>query len=165
VTVEAQAPSPASAAAIQPLPPPAPLHSRIAKPADVPKPDSDTPSSAAESSIVPAAEGTPAAVEPETAIHIELSAIEATWLSITADGKETYSGILEAAETKTLEGHQTARIRTGNAGGVNVVFNGKALGALGRRGQTRTVLFTRSGYAVLEPSAVMELTRLSRNGE
>jgi hypothetical protein len=114
---------------------------------------------------VPAAEGTPVAAERETAIHIELSAIEPTWLSITADGKQTYSGILEAAETKILEGHETARIRTGNAGGVNVVFNGKALGALGRRGQTRTVLFTRSGYEVLEPSAVMELSRLSRNGE
>lgn len=103
--------------------------------------------------------------ELESTIHIELSAIEPTWLSITSDGKQSYSGVLGTSETKTLESRQTARIRTGNAGGVNVVFNGKALGTLGRRGETRTVLFTRSGYEVLEPSAVMELTRLSRNGE
>jgi cytoskeleton protein RodZ len=160
----AQAPPPVSPAAAQ-LSPPTRQHSRVAKPAAETKLASDIPSLPAESSIVPAAEGTPVALVAETAIHIELSAIEATWLSITADGKQTYSGILEAAETKILEGHETARIRTGNAGGVNVVFNGKPLGTLGRRGQTRTVLFTRSGYEVLEPSAVMELTRLSRNGE
>jgi cytoskeletal protein RodZ len=85
--------------------------------------------------------------------HIQLSAIEQSWLSIATDGKEVYSGILHAAETKTLEGHEVARIRTGNAGGVEVVFNGHNLGPLGSRGQVRTVLFNRNGYEVLDSEA------------
>ncbi|MDQ2843451.1 MAG: DUF4115 domain-containing protein [Acidobacteriota bacterium] len=80
---------------------------------------------------------------------LELSATEPAWLSIIADGKQSFKGILERAETKVLEGRRTARIRTGNAGGVNVVFNGKSLGPLGPRGQVRTVLFTRNNYEVL----------------
>jgi cytoskeleton protein RodZ len=101
----------------------------------------------------------------DSAIRIELVATEPTWLSVATDGKMAYSGILEATETKTLEGHETARIRTGNAGGVNVVFNGKDLGTLGPRGQTRTVLFTRTGYEVLQRQTAVEMQRVSRSGD
>jgi hypothetical protein len=159
-----QAPAAASPAAAEHFPS-SRQHSPIANRAVGPKVVSKAPFPSAKTAVVESAEATPAAPAPDTAIHIELSAIEPTWLSITADGKQTYSGVLATAETKTLEGHETARIHTGNAGGVNVVFNGRALGTLGRRGQIRTVLFTRTGYEVLEPSAVMELTRFSRNGE
>ncbi|MBV9760587.1 MAG: DUF4115 domain-containing protein [Acidobacteriaceae bacterium] len=87
------------------------------------------------------------------AFRLELSAIERTWLSIVADGEQTFSGILDPSETKVLEGHETARIRTGNAGGLTVVFNGRAIGSLGPRGQVRTVVFTRSGYETFESAA------------
>jgi cytoskeleton protein RodZ len=82
----------------------------------------------------------------ESPIHLELSATEPTWLSLTSDGKSAYNGMLEAATTKVLDSHDKARIRMGNAGGVNVLFNGKALGALGKRGQVRTIEFTAAGY-------------------
>ena len=86
---------------------------------------------------------------------LALSATEPAWLSIIADGKQSFKGILERAETKTLEGHRTARIKTGNAGVVKVVFNGRALGALGPVGQARTVLFTKNRYQVIaEPMHV-----------
>ena len=83
------------------------------------------------------------------AIHIELSAIQPTWLSISADGKTTYSGTLAAMKTMTFDGKSSAEIRTANAGGVNIIFNGRALGPLGRRGQSRTFVFTKSGYEVV----------------
>jgi cytoskeletal protein RodZ len=86
----------------------------------------------------------------ETGFTIELSAVERTWLSIVADGRQSFTGTLESDETKVLAGHDTARIRTGNAGGVSVVFNGRPIGPLGPRGQIRTVLFTRDRYQVLE---------------
>jgi hypothetical protein len=82
----------------------------------------------------------------DSAVHLELSATEPTWLSLTSDGKSAYNGMLEAATTKVLDSHDKARIRMGNAGGVNVLFNGKALGALGKRGQVRTIEFTAVGY-------------------
>ncbi|MGA8029223.1 MAG: RodZ domain-containing protein [Bryobacteraceae bacterium] len=100
-----------------------------------------------------------------SAFRIELSALERTWLSAVADGRPAFSGILEIAETKVLEGHNSARIRTGNAGGVNVVFNGKPLGPLGERGQARTVVFTKDGYEVLQPAAHIALVEFTQIGE
>jgi cytoskeletal protein RodZ len=88
-------------------------------------------------------------LETTAPIHIELSAIQRTWLSISADGKTTYTGVLDASQTKVLEGRDSARIRTANAGGVNIVFNGRSLGPLGRRGQARTFVFTKQGYEVV----------------
>jgi len=111
--------------------------------------------------------GTPEPVtsQPEGSYRIELSAIEPTWLSINADGQQTFSGILEATDTKVLEARENVRIRTGNAGGVNVVLNGKALGTIGPRGQIRTVIFTKDAYEVLPPEPHMSLTQFSPNGE
>lgn len=98
-------------------------------------------------------------------IHVQLSAIEASWLSIVADGKEVFSGVLDVPETKVLDGHDSARIRIGNAGGLSFTFNGKDLGVLGPRGQVRTVLFTRDTYKVIPSAAQMALSSLIQNGE
>jgi cytoskeleton protein RodZ len=95
----------------------------------------------------------PPSHDVDNGIHIRLSAVETTWLSIVADGKQTYSGILKASQTKILEGRETARIKTGNAGGVMVVFNGKELGPMGKHGETRTVLFTTTSYEVIRSAA------------
>jgi cytoskeleton protein RodZ len=103
--------------------------------------------------------------ETDSGFRVEVAAVEPTWLSITADNKEVYSGVLDTAETKELEGHDSARIRTGNAGGVNVLFNGKTIGSLGPRGQVRTVLFTKDNYEIVEPSAHIALTSFSPSGE
>jgi cytoskeletal protein RodZ len=103
--------------------------------------------------------------EAQTGFTLELSATEPAWLSIVADGKPSFRGILEKAETKILEGHHTARIRTGNAGGVKVVFNGKPLGALGPRGQIRTVLFTKNNYEVLHGPGRVSLVEFTQSAE
>jgi cytoskeletal protein RodZ len=97
--------------------------------------------------------------------HIELAAIEPSWLSIVADGKEIFSGMLDPSETKVLDGHQSARIRTGNAGGLSFTFNGKDLGVLGPRGQIRTVVFTRDNYKVLPSAPQVALTAFIPSGE
>lgn len=97
--------------------------------------------------------------------RIQLSAIEPTWLSIHTDGREIFSGILQATGTKIVEPHERARIRTGNAGGVNVFLNGKDLGTIGPRGQVRTVVFTKDAYEVLSPAPHISLTAFNPNGE
>jgi len=98
-------------------------------------------------------------------IHIELSAVERAWLSISADGKTTYTGVLDPAETKVLEGRDSARIRTANAGGVNIVFNGRSLGPLGRRGQSRTFVFTKKGYEVVRGASNVGAAHATPSGE
>lgn len=102
-------------------------------------------------------------VEPE--FHVQLSAIERSWLSIVADGKEIFSGVLDPSETKVLEGRQSARIRTGNVGGISFTFNGKDIGILGPRGEVRTVVFTRDNYQVLPSTAQVALAAFIQSGE
>jgi cytoskeletal protein RodZ len=112
----------------------------------------------------------PSRVSPETEaegapIHIELSAVERAWLSISTDGKTTYTGVLDPMQTKVLEGRESARVRTANAGGVNIVFNGRSLGSMGHRGQARTFVFTKSGYEVVRGASNAAAVRPTPSGE
>ena len=93
-------------------------------------------------------------VGPDGLNHVvlNLSATEKTWLSITSDGKEIFSGILEPSQTKTLTGLDVAKMRVGNAGGLEVRWNGKPIGPIGPRGQVRVVLFTPENFQILAPS-------------
>ena len=102
---------------------------------------------------------------PKPAFHVEISAIQSTWISMVADGKEIFRGVMGAAETKAVDGHDVARIRTGNAGVTNFVFNGKRIGILGAAGETQTVVFTRNNYQVLEPAPRIALTHFSLSAE
>jgi transcriptional regulator with XRE-family HTH domain len=117
----------------------------------------------------PAPPPPPPAAKIESPIHLELSAIEPTWLSLTSDGKPAYKGILETAATTVLDSQDRARIHLGNAGGVNVLFNGKALGALGKRGQVRIIEFTAAGYREIvlptPAAAPPQLATLNPTGE
>jgi hypothetical protein len=38
-------------------------------------------------------------------------------------------------------------LTTGNAGGIDVYFNGKAMGAIGNESEARTLMFTPTGAA------------------
>lgn len=93
-------------------------------------------------------------------LEIKLSALENTWLSLAADGHEVFKGMLKADESKTLEGHQTAQVRTRNAGGVEIVFNGRPIGKIGAEGQMRTVVFTKDSYNVLHTQLSVPLASL-----
>jgi hypothetical protein len=103
-------------------------------------------------------------VKPDAGIHLELAATERTWLSATADGKTAYSGILEKEEVKVLDGQESAQVRTGNAAGVNITFNGKPIGAIGPRGTPRTVVFTKTGFEVIQRVSRPQFTHSTRIG-
>lgn len=84
---------------------------------------------------------------------LNLSASEETWLSISSGGKQIFSGILEPDETKTVSGLEMARLKVGNAGGLNVQWNGKEIGPIGERGQVRVVVFTPEGFNILNTTS------------
>jgi cytoskeleton protein RodZ len=85
--------------------------------------------------------------------RVDLSALEPTWLSVTADGRQEFNGTLEPEQKKTFAGRERGRIRTGNAGGISLVFNGKPIGVVGRRGEIRDIVFTRNNYRIVQPPA------------
>ena len=84
-------------------------------------------------------------------VVLNLSATEKTWLSITSEGKQIFSGVLEPSQTKTLTAADVAKVKVGNAGGLEVRWNGKAIGPIGPRGQVRTILFTPENFQILAP--------------
>lgn len=88
-------------------------------------------------------------------VVLSVSATEKTWLSITSEGKQVFSGILEPSQTKTLTGLEAAKMRVGNAGGLEVRWNGKPIGPIGPRGQVRVVLFTPENFQILQPSETL----------
>jgi hypothetical protein len=84
-------------------------------------------------------------------VVLSFSATEETWLSITSHGKVIFSGILQPSESRTLNGGEVATMKIGNAGGVDIQWNGKSIGPIGPRGQVRTVRFTRQDFHVISP--------------
>jgi cytoskeleton protein RodZ len=89
---------------------------------------------------------------PSSRVLLDLLAHEATWLSVSSDGKPVFSGILAANQSKTVEGKEYAKMRVGNAAGIDVRLNGKLLGPLGHRGQVLVVVFTGDNFQIMSPS-------------
>ena len=85
-------------------------------------------------------------------VLLDLLAREATWLSVSSDGKPVFSGILAPNQSKTVEGKEYAKMRVGNAAGIEVRLNGKLLGPLGHRGQVLVVVFTGDNFQIMSPA-------------
>ena len=104
-------------------------------------------------SLQPAASEDPGAGADK--VQLDLMAREATWLSVSSDGRRLFSGVLAANQTKTVEGKESATMKVGNAAGIEVRLNGKLLGPLGSRGQVLVVVFTPDNFQIV-PQAPKE---------
>lgn len=74
-----------------------------------------------------------------SSLEVRLSA--PSWLRVTVDGNVSMEGTFPAGTAKLFHG-KTARLRIGNAGGVEVVVDGKSLGKLGATGDVIERSFT-----------------------
>ncbi|HME06727.1 MAG TPA: RodZ domain-containing protein [Bryobacteraceae bacterium] len=64
------------------------------------------------------------------------------WWRVTLwDTKRDHFGKWPASESRSI-GETSAKLITGNAGGLSVEFNGKSIGAVSGRGQVRVVTFS-----------------------
>jgi transcriptional regulator with XRE-family HTH domain len=84
-------------------------------------------------------------------VVLKLSATERTWLSISSNGKEIFAGVLQPSESKTLTGLDRATMKVGNAGGIDVLWNGKSISPLGTRGQVLTIRITPEDFEIVPP--------------
>jgi cytoskeletal protein RodZ len=98
----------------------------------------------------PQTETTPP-VNPAAALHVSLTASADTWIQAWADGKTVIVGVLPANGVKTVQAAEAIRIRTGNAGDLQVTVNGKPAGPLGPKGQVRTLEITPDRIQILPP--------------
>ena len=74
-----------------------------------------------------------------------IKARENSWVSIVADGKTRWEGVLDANMERSIKAGKELVLRTGNAGGLEISYNGKPLGALGKEKQVRTFTFNMAG--------------------
>lgn len=82
---------------------------------------------------------------PATGVTLTIHATEPTWLSATADAKPLLDAVLTAGESRELHAKSELVLKTGNAGGIGVTFNGQQLPALGKEKEVKTLTFTAEG--------------------
>jgi len=87
----------------------------------------------------------PSSVEKQNSFFVQIKAKEDSWVSIVADGKSVMQRVLAADKQKKIKAGKSLILRTGNAGGIEVSFNGRPLGALGNENEPRTLTFNASG--------------------
>lgn len=76
---------------------------------------------------------------------VVIKAKEDAWISVIADGRRVSHGTLRANKQRFIRAGKQIILTTGNAGGIDVSFNGKALGAIGSESEARTLMFTPTG--------------------
>lgn len=115
----------------------------------------ETPAKAEVETAAAPAETTPATTEeatnPAATLHVSLTAGADAWVQVVADGKNVMSNVLHANAVKTFDAVDAVRVRTGNAGDLQMTVNGKPAGPLGPKGQVRNVEVTRDGVHILAP--------------
>ena len=90
-----------------------------------------------------------AAKTPSAAVEVVVTALQPVWIQVSADGKDTFSGTLQANETREINAAQQVKLTAGNAGGLTISLNGKTLESLGSVGQVRVVKLTAAGPVFL----------------
>jgi cytoskeleton protein RodZ len=83
--------------------------------------------------------------KPEKSFVISVKAKEDSWVSVVADGKSVMERVLTADKRKKIKAGKSLILRTGNAGGIEVSFNGRPLGNLGNENEPRTLTFSPTG--------------------
>ena len=67
--------------------------------------------------------------------HLVIEARELTWIRITEDRNPSYQALLKPGEKIERMASDYFQLDIGNAGGINLIFQGKPLGSIGKQGQ------------------------------
>lgn len=84
---------------------------------------------------------------PDHSFFVLIKAKEDAWISVVADGRRVSHGVLKADNQRFVRAGKQILLTTGNAGAIDVSFNGKPLGPIGDEREARTLMFTPTGAA------------------
>jgi cytoskeleton protein RodZ len=97
-------------------------------------------------------DGTAAATPPANPVSAPLTLIirasENSWISVHADGQEVTAETLIAPAHTSVHAAREITVKTGNAAGINFLWNGKEVPAQGAEAEVRTVVFDATGVRV-----------------
>ncbi|UCD70684.1 MAG: helix-turn-helix domain-containing protein [Syntrophobacterales bacterium] len=79
-------------------------------------------------------------------LTLQIQAVEETWIALQVDSNLPREITLMAGETFSQRADDHIWLKIGNAGGVNVTFNGEPLGSLGDLGKIVRLSLTHEGY-------------------
>jgi len=89
--------------------------------------------------------------QPGKPISLRMKAIETTWVRLKADEQSEREMLLQPGETISQEAANQIYLLVGNAGGLDVTYNGKPLERYGKSGDVVTLIFTAQGVEVKRP--------------
>jgi len=77
----------------------------------------------------------PPAPTNQSGVTVDLEVTARCWLSVTVDGKNTFTGTLIAGDKKSFTGKKSVVLNVGNSGGIQITMNGQLQPALGATGE------------------------------
>ena len=80
-------------------------------------------------------------------VEVSAKLLENCWISVQVDGQAAFEGTVEKGKEMSWKGKESVEIRAGNAGGIQVTFNGKDMGTLGEIGQIADRTFVKEAAA------------------
>jgi cytoskeletal protein RodZ len=84
----------------------------------------------------------------EKPLSLQLKAVERTWVRLQVDNQPDQEILFNPGESSLHQGLKQIRLIVGNAGGLDLIFNGKMLGRFGKSGEVVTLIFTPQGVEV-----------------
>jgi cytoskeleton protein RodZ len=90
-------------------------------------------------------------VPEKKALSLQLKAVEETWVSLQVDDQPGKEMTLKTGESISIQGSKRIRMILGNAGGLDLILNGKPLERFGKSGEVLTLVFTSQGAEVKRP--------------
>ena len=90
---------------------------------------------------------------PNGGFDVALRAHDEVWLSTAVDGQPPSESTMENGQSITVHATDRAILRVGNAGALDVVFNGQKIPVRAADGEVRTLTFTTSGLQTPTPAA------------
>ncbi len=75
-------------------------------------------------------------------VVLDVSVVQRTYLRVTVDGVEIFSGLVRPGTQLQYQAQQTLRLEASNGAGLEVIFNNLPIGPLGLRGEAVDTTFT-----------------------
>lgn len=113
-------------------------------------------SSAASAEITPVRPATPESsatnASPEAPFEVTIRPKDPAWVSIKSDGQYVVRGIIRPPDVKTIHATNQVVFFTGNAGAIEVAFNGKSVPLTGGLNEEQVLVFDSRGLMPKAPS-------------
>ena len=77
-------------------------------------------------------------------VNVSVTLTERCWTEVSVDGKSVFEGIIEKGKTESWKGKESVVIRAGNAGALDVTFNGRKFGKFGDNGEVLERTFSKT---------------------